>query len=242
MSDVIEKLLILQDRDRKILRVQSELNHFAPERASLEGRASGSQAALDAAKLKAKQIETERKKLELEADAKKLQIEKYSVQQFQTKKNDEYKALSHEIDGCKAAIVELEDRQLELMEQAEAAQKEMAAVTQTANEMKKVVQKQIADLAVREQNLQKQLAELQTNYEELEGAVDESALTRYQRLRKQKGETTVVGIERSVCGGCHMKLPTQIVVSCQGRHELVCCPNCGRILYYARHMDLAVTQ
>jgi predicted nucleic acid-binding Zn-ribbon protein len=242
MSDLIEKLLILQDRDRKIVRVQSELEIIAPERESMRQRASGSQADLDAAKLKVKQIETERKKLELDVEAHKQRIEKYSLQQFQTKKNEEYKALAHEIETCKAAIIQLEDQQLELMEKAEEAQREMAAAAQAANEMKKRAEAQIAELGVREQGLQKQLADLQTNYDELTSAVDESVLSRYQRLRKQKGASTVVGIEHSVCGGCHMKLPTQIVVSCQGQHELVSCPNCGRILYYARHMDLAVTE
>lgn len=239
MYDVIEKLLILQDRDRKILRVQTELANVGPEREALQRRAAGSQAALDAAKLKVKQIESERKELELEVEAKKQMIEKYSVQQFQTKKNDEYRALAHEIDTCKEQIVKLDDQQLELMEKGEEAQKEMSAANGAANDLKKQVEKLIAELALREQNLQKQLADLKTDYEQLVGAVDESALSRYQRLRKHKGENTVVGIEHSVCGGCHMKLPTQIVVTCQGQQELVACPNCGRILYYARHMDLA---
>jgi predicted nucleic acid-binding Zn-ribbon protein len=242
MRDVIEKLLILQDRDRKIVRVQTELANIGPEQDSFQNRLEGSQDALEAAKLKSKQIETERKRLELEVEAKKQQIEKYSIQQFQTKKNEEYRALAHEIEGCKAGIVGLEDQQLELMEKADEVQKEVAAATLAAQEAKKVVDGQLAQLAARELTLKKQLSELESNHDQLKSAVDESVLVRYQRLRKQKGETTVVGIEHSVCGGCHMKLPTQIVVSCQGQQELISCPNCGRILYWARHMDLAVTE
>ncbi len=239
MLDVIEKLLILQDRDRKIVRVQTELANVGPERAALEGRAAGSQATLDAAKLKQKQIEAERKELELEVETRKQQIEKYSVQQFQTKKNEEYRALAHEIETCKKQIGQLEDQQLELMEKGDGAHKEMVEAARVATEMRKQAEELVAELSSREQSLQKKLAELEANYEQLVGAVDESVLNRYQRLRKHKGENTVVGIEHSVCGGCHMKLPTQIVVTCQGQQELVSCPNCGRILYYARHMDLA---
>ncbi len=242
MRDVIEKLLILQDRDRRIVRVQTELSLFGSERNSLQTRFTGTQAALDGAKLKANQIETERKRLELEVESKKLQIEKYSLQQFQTKKNEEYKALAHEISTCKAAIAVLEDAQLELMEKAEVAQREVAAASQAAQEFKRIVEGQIAQLTDREQNLKTQLQELESNHEQLSSAVDEDVRGRYQRLRKHKGETTVVGIDHSVCGGCHMKLPTQIVVSCQGFKDLVSCPNCGRILYYARHMDLAVAE
>src|SRR5882724_2662596 len=113
MLDVIEKLLVLQDRDRKILQTKDELAHIDPERRELQGRASGSQARLDAGRLRAKQIESDRKKLELDVDAKKQQIEKYSLQQFQTKKNEEYRALANEIETCKADIIKIEDHEIE---------------------------------------------------------------------------------------------------------------------------------
>jgi predicted nucleic acid-binding Zn-ribbon protein len=241
MLDVIEKLLILQDRDRKISHVGAELASISPQRDRLQGRLSDAQAGLESGKLQLKQLETERKRLELEVEGKKQQIEKYSLQQFQTKKNDEYRALASEIDTCKTAIVSFEDQQLELMEKAEAVQKEVTAAAQNTNETRKQVESHLSDLAEREQALQKELSDLEAGYEQLEGAVgDESVLSRYKRLRRQRGERTVVGIEHSVCGGCHMKLPTQIVISCQGATELICCPNCGRILYYTPHMDLAV--
>ena len=40
MLETIEKLLILQDRDRKIHRVQQELAHIGPERESLRAKAA----------------------------------------------------------------------------------------------------------------------------------------------------------------------------------------------------------
>lgn len=242
MLEAIEKLLILQDRDRKIMQVNSELARIEPERESLRRRATESQAGLEAKKHQFKQIESDRKRLELEVEAKKQLIEKYSLQQFQTKKNDEYKALANEIDLCKAQIVQLEDQQLELMEKAETVHKEVLASTELALSTKKSVESQLADLDNKEKNLQRQLAEYEAGYEQLASAVDESVRNRYERLKKQKGWNTVVGIEHSVCGGCHMKLPTHVVLSCQAQQEIMSCPNCGRILYYARHMDLAVAE
>ena len=137
MLDVIEKLLILQDRDRNILRTRDELARVEPERKELQGRASGTQTKLDAAKLRGKQIESDRKKLELDVEAKKQQIDKYSLQQFQTKKNEEYRALANEIENCRKAIIKIEDQEIELMEQAEVAQKEIASAQQAAAEAKK---------------------------------------------------------------------------------------------------------
>lgn len=242
MLEVIEKLIILQDRDRKLIRLREELAHIPAERQQLQSKAAAAQAGLDAAKQRGKQIESDRKKLELDVDAKKQLIEKYSLQQFQTKKNEEYKALAHEIEMCKEVISKLEDQQLELMEQAEHAQKQVVAATQSTNEAKRTIDARLSDIAGREANLKKELAELDANRQELASAVDESTRSRYERLLKHKGSNVVVGIQHGVCGGCHMQLSRSTVVTCQAEQEIVTCTNCGRILYYTRDMDLAVTE
>ena len=180
----------------------------------------------------------ERKRLDLEIEGKKTQIEKYANQQLQTRKNEEYKALAHEIEMAKEAIFKIEDQEIVLMEQAEAAQKETAHATTEAATAKKLVEDQIGLLNQREENLKKELADLQQGRIEISAAVEETARARYERLFKGKGENVVVGIEHSVCGGCHMKLPAQIIASCRGQSELITCPNCGRILYYTPDMLL----
>jgi hypothetical protein len=239
MLETIEKLLILQERDRQIMRLVGELERIAPEREQLTAKAASAQAGLETAKQRGKQIESERKKLELEVDGKKSQIEKYGLQQFQTKKNEEYRALAHEIVLCKEAITKLEDQQIELMEKAEAAQKEVAAANVVSKEATKAVDAQVADLLAREANLKKELAELEANREQLSQVVEESGRSRYERLLKNKGSNVVVGVQHGVCGGCHMKLPTQVIVSCKAEEAIVTCINCGRILYYTADMDLA---
>jgi uncharacterized protein len=241
MLSVIENLLILQDRDRRIQRVEAELNNIGPERNALQEKAQAAQSGHETAKTRAKQIESDRKNLELEVEAKKKLIEKYSLQQFQTKKNEEYRALAHEIDGCKEAIFKIEDQQLELMEKAEQAAKEVAAAAKISGDLVKQVESQIKALGDREISLKRQLEELQSDYDKLVEAVDEGSRARYERLRRSKGGTAVVGIEHGVCGGCHMKLPMAAILGVQGEQEIMTCPNCGRILYYSREMDLTRT-
>jgi hypothetical protein len=242
MFETIEKLLILQDRDRKIRRFRGELAHIEPERQALKAKFVAAQAGLEAAKTKVKELESQRKERELEVEAKKELIRKYANQQFQTRKNEEYRALAHEIDMCKEAIFKIEDQEIALMEQSEAAQKEVVRATHAAADAKKLVEEQVAQLGTREVNLKKELAELEANREELASAVDDSARGRYERLVKHKGENVVVGVQHGVCGGCHMKLQPQLLVSTQAQQELVTCSNCGRILYYTRDMDLAVAE
>ncbi len=239
MFETIEKLLILQDRDRKISRLRTELDHIEPERKMLKAKAASAQTGLESAKQRIKMLESRRKELELEVEAKKQLIERYSNQQLQTRKNEEYRALAHEIETCKEAIFKIEDQEIELMEQSEVAQKEVVQATRAAADATKLVDDQVVQLGTREQNLKKELAELEASREELASAVEEGVRARYQRLSKSKGENVVVGVQHGVCGGCHMRLPAQILVTCQGQQEIVTCINCGRILYYTRDMDLA---
>jgi predicted nucleic acid-binding Zn-ribbon protein len=242
MLDAIEKLLILQDRDRKIHRVRQELAHIGPERETLRAKATATQAQLETVKTRAKQTESDRKRLELDVETKKQQINKYANQQLQTRKNEEYRALAHEIETCRAEITKIEDGEIELMEQSEQTQKEASRLSREADETKKMVEGQVAQLDQREENLKKELAELQQGRAELAAVVEKTALNRYERLIESKGDNVVVGVDHSVCGGCHMKLPAQIIVTCQGQQKIVSCTNCGRILYYTRDMILAVAE
>ena len=239
MIETIEKLLILQERDRQIRRLEGELTHIEPEQQSLRASAAAAQTALDNAKGRLRHIGSSRDSLELEIKAKKELVTRYSLQQFQTRKNEEYRALAHEIQLCKEAIFKLEDQEIALMEQEEAVQKEISRATQAANDTRQLVADQLAQLATREQNLKMELAGLQANREDLAAAVGETERARYDRLVRSRGEHVVVGVQHGVCGGCHMRLPPQLLVFCQAEKEIITCSNCGRVLFYTPDMDLA---
>jgi hypothetical protein len=242
MLEALEKLLILQDRDRKISLLGSELAQLGPQRRGAQIKLAGLESALETARLKVRQLESDRKRLELEVESKKQQIERYSLQQFQTKKNEEYRALAHEIETTRKAIHVIEDEQLELMEQGEAAQREVVETQRIAAETRKSTEQQGIELTERERNLSDELTRLQAERDQLAYEVDQSILPRYERLRRTKGDRVLVGIANGVCGGCHMRLPAQILVSCQSNQEIVSCPNCARILYYTRDMSLVAAE
>lgn len=240
MLPVLKNLLVLQERDRKIMRLREELARIEPERRKLNTQAASSQARLEDIQHTAKQIESDRKRLELEVEAQKQLIEKYSLQQYQTRKNEEYRALTHEIDGCKAAISKIEDGILELMEKGDTAHHEAKRRAAEAQAAQTLVHGKLAELQQREEHLKTELSELEKGRAELADSVEETHRARYERLFRSKGDSVVVGITRGVCGGCHMTLQRQSVVSCQADQEVVSCPNCGRILFFTPDMDTTV--
>jgi predicted nucleic acid-binding Zn-ribbon protein len=62
--------------------------------------------------------------------------------------------------------------------------------------------------------------------------IDPKLLIVYERIMKRYGGRVVVQVVREFCGGCYVKLPSDLTVRC--RTELVSCPNCGRFLYYVK--------
>ncbi len=237
MQEIIEQLLVLQDRDRQVLRHRAQLNRVGPEREAFLNQVSKTQSALETAKTNANRIESNRKELELETESKQVLIQKYSSQQFQTKKNEEYQALTNEINTCKKAISDLEDQQLELMEQFDRAQEAIQAAKAETAAAKNLAESKIKELNQREKNLRQELDNLLGERSLLAGNVLPDILSRYERLLKNKGETSIVGIDRGICAGCHVKLPVQIIISCKAQKEIVTCPNCGRIVYFADGMQ-----
>ena len=119
MQPELEQLLILQDRAQKIRQVEAELKSLPQERKSLDAQKAAAAAALEATKDRARHIEMEKKKLELDVGTRNESIARLKTQQYETRKNDEFSAMGHEIERYQKEISALEDQELELMEQAD---------------------------------------------------------------------------------------------------------------------------
>jgi len=231
MLDAIERLLALQDRDQKLRTLRLELQAVPNEVASKQKLIADSAARLDLARTRAKAIEVEKKSLQVEAASKRDQIARYKTQQLQTRKNEEYTALSHEISTVEKLISGIEDKELALMEEADSLAPEIAAADKIHAEEKARLEGQIGLLREKEGNLKKRIEEVQqSRVAALEG-VDEELLERYERLFETKNARAVVAVEHDVCTGCHMKITAQTSLALRSDKSVISCPQCGRLLH-----------
>ncbi len=231
MNPIIEQLLVLQDRDQRIKSHRAQEKAIPTERAALEAKREATKAAFETLRDQSKHNEVERRKLEVEAQAKRDSIAKYRTQQTQTRKNEEFQALIHEIQAAETEIRGIEDRELDLMEAAEKLGAELKAGDAELKQANETIARQLKDLDDKAANLAKRLAELVAERETLASAVDPDTLSLYERILKSKGDVAVVPIEHEICQGCHMKAPGTTVSLVRAGEELVQDPNCGRILY-----------
>jgi len=231
MTEIIAKLLSLQDKDQRLRTLRTELDALPAEKATKERLIAEAAARLDQARTRSKEIEVQKKTLEVEAAAKREQIAKYKTQQMQTRKNEEFSALSHEIEGVEKAVSTIEDREIELMEEAELLKPQIAAAEQAYQQDKSKFEGQITVLAEKTGNLNARIAELETARTAAAAEIDEDELDRYERLFRTKNGLAVVALEHDVCTGCHMKVTTQTSVELRAEKSIVSCPQCGRILH-----------
>jgi predicted nucleic acid-binding Zn-ribbon protein len=227
----LEQLLVLQDRQQKIKQIQTEVDTLPLQRKNLEAQLAGSIAGVEALKQKTRQVEIDRKKLELDVGTRSESISRLKTQQYQTRKNDEFQAIGHEIERYENEIRKIEDEELELMVEADKVKAELDAEAKKAATVKESIARQTTDLEEKSTALQSRLEGLAKERAELASKIDEDLLGRFERLFKSKGDAVVVALEHEVCTGCHMKVTTQTAHRVKAGKEIMSCENCGRILY-----------
>jgi uncharacterized protein len=229
----LEQLLVLQDRQQKIRQIQLEIKSVPLQRQGLESQLAAISATLTALKQRAQQVEIERKKLELDAGTRQQSIARLKTQQYETRKNDEFQAIGHEIERYEREIRQIEDQELDLMEQTEKLQTEVSGEEKKAGALRESIGRQMSDLEEKSKTLDARLAELAKERSELASKIEEDSLSRFERLFASKGDAAVVALEHEVCTGCHMKVTTQTAHRVKSGREIVSCEQCGRILYAA---------
>ena len=231
MSPLVEKMLTLQDRDRKILQLLREQKDVPARKQLIETRLQAHRESLKASQEEIKKHTATLKNLEVEIEAKKEQIKKYREQQLQAKRNEEYRALEHEIGTVHKQIRGLEDQEIVAMEQMEELQKTQVAHQQDFQAEEKQVQAEFQTLEIRVGNIQQELDQIRSERTALAAETDTVWLARYERILQKTDNFAMVPVEKSCCGGCHMTLPPSVVHDARRGQAITTCNYCGRMLY-----------
>jgi hypothetical protein len=75
------------------------------------------------------------------------------------------------------------------------------------------------------------LAALALEREEVLPLVAPNLIPMYESLRKSRAGVAVARVERNMCQGCRLSLPTGDVQKARTSQGTVLCSSCGRILY-----------
>lgn len=232
----IEFLLILQDRHTKQLSLEVQLKAVPRDIALVEQKIAAEKGAIETARTEVRDLETKKKGIEVEIGSAADKLGKYKTQQSLVRKNDEFQALGQQIVSTEGEIGTLEERELEVMYAIDEAKKRFAAAEATLKANIAGHEARIHMLRERETNLAAELKTAQAEVATARGPVSEPAIRLYDRVAA-RNMPAVVPIRAGKCGGCHLKVSSEIESAARGKaadpHAMLpTCDQCGRIVYW----------
>lgn len=234
VTDRIQDLLILQDRNATVQQLHTEIGRLPKEVEKLEHQIAAEKASAEDARSAVQELELKRKELELEAESAQEQIGKYKNQQLQVKKNDEYRALTHQIEDLESKISDLETDELEIMEQMDVAADKLKEVEAAVSKRVKYQESLIEECREKLKNLKAQLGDAESAYSEQTTKMDATDVQLFELLKTQiKRPPYIAEMTGQNCGGCHMRVSND--VSKQAKiGEMARCDQCARVIYFDR--------
>jgi hypothetical protein len=233
-SPTIEQLLILQDRDTKRLGIEAQLRAVPREIAAVEQRIAAEKSAIDAAKGELRELESKKKILETEIGSAETQRGKYQTQQLSVKKNDEYQALGHQIQDVQRQIEEFEGKELEAMFAIDEAKKRFVSAEKTLKENIVGHEARIRSMKERDVSVAEELKAAVTAVAEARAPVSPAALEAYDQAARRR-MPAVVPIRGGKCGGCHLKVSSEVESAARGKTtdaEFALCDQCSQMVYW----------
>ena len=141
----------------------------------------------------------------------------------------ELSGLQHEVTIMKSKSDELENKALEIIDQVEAAEKNVAVVAENYRKLEEKWQSDQKQLSADIEKLKISLADLTEKRRQLSEQIESPALNLYEKIRKQKKQA-VVKVEQGICRACRISLSASAQQRARSGQP-VQCGSCGRILY-----------
>jgi len=208
-SPAIETLLILQARDTRRRDLEAQIATTPAEVAAVEAQIATERSAIDRARDELRQLESDKKLLETEIGSAEAKLAKYRTQQLSVKKNDEYQALTREIETLEAAVGTLEERELELLYSIDAAKERFDAAEATLQQNISGHEARIATLREREQSLRAELVGAQAEIAAARAPIADPLLRLYDRIAARQWPV-IVPLQNGICGGSHLRVSSEV--------------------------------
>ena len=233
MLTELSRLIDVQEIDKVIQEVTQDLTKLpeelkAGEAAQEELKASHAARLQELEDLKARRRDTETEMADMEEG-----IKNSRQRLMEIKSNIEYKAMLKEIAFKEDQRDQRETRLLEFMELMETQNRLIAEHIGQMEEQEAILVQQRQEVAVQLKKLQRELAELEERRKKVRKTVPAPLMKRYEFIRQRRNSSAVCPVHEGVCLGCHMNILPQQFIDLQKGLEILQCPHCQRILYWA---------
>ncbi len=228
----VRQLYALQEIDLDIDRVERTLAE-AEEELETEISIENLENALQAEEKRLKEIETRHYDNQMETAVRRERSESLESRLYDGSMANarDLESLQHEAGNVRNLLEQNEAMSLELSIQLEESQTRCAELHIELTASKSRWESRRSELNQIVSSLRAERTNYQEQRELLAGQVEQTALRRYEALRKSKGGRAVAKVERDLCQGCRMSLPTQLRQRVKSGRQTVNCSSCGRMLF-----------
>jgi hypothetical protein len=231
MNPDLQNLKELQVADREIARLSAEIAALPRRVAVIEAKLADSKARKDRAIAALKAGEGDRRKYESQIQDLQQKISKYRDQMLDVKTNEQYRALSHEVEFSQKQVREFEDKILEGMVSAEALDRDLKAAEKELKEETAEIEQEKAEARARTEEDQKQLAHWNGERNKLRAVISPDVLRHYDRVLKLRGSALAEAVDHK-CSACQVMLRPQAYNEIRTNELIITCDSCHRILWY----------
>lgn len=232
MKDKIKGLILLQDCDNKLKKIEAEKKEGPLKIKSLEDQFNEGERLFREKLTRLESLKKERRTMEQNVQDLENKVEKSNIKLNNIKSNKEYSAALKEIEDLGREKDREEDKILNIMEDIESLEKECSKF----KDEQKILKDQFE---TDRKEIEKELALLDENTALLEkdrvkysDATDQELLTRYIFIKDKKGGIAIAPVIRGICQSCNMGIPPQQFNELKKCNELITCPNCHRLIYW----------
>ena len=178
-------------------------------------------------RLRKRQRESEAQLQDLDAKIKPIETRLYDGSVRNPK---ELTDLQKELDSHKERRGKLDEQAIALMDSVESATRALEAARADLQQIEAQWQAGQEGLQATRAKTESELATLDGQRSQRTKGMDAAALGLYEQLRGNKQGRGVSRVERGICQGCRVTLPTHLTQRIRVGRELVQCPRCERIL------------
>lgn len=229
-STKVTQLLRLQEAELDLLDIIKDLKRFPLERAREQEAINAEEARADEAREKVNTVERKRSDLAREQAMEEEKLVRLKGQQAQVKKNEEYRALSDEIERAENNIARLEETQLETLFAIDDEKTRCAGVIESTEAAIQIHRQKIASIEERLATTEAKRADAEHRLSDEREAISPEMLKLYDETRGRVAAPWIVPLKGQSCTGCHLRVSNE--VHARAGNELpAVCDQCGRLVY-----------